>query len=91
MFVVAVRALVAQPVAIEDISAGSLGSAPSSFVALENDVFFVADDGILGTELWRTDGTLGGATMVADIRMGSTGSNPEDLHAEWRLGLFLRR
>jgi ELWxxDGT repeat protein len=37
---------------------------------------FVADDGSHGPELWRTDGTAGGTTLIKDITSGSSGSSP---------------
>ncbi|HYX24859.1 MAG TPA: ELWxxDGT repeat protein [Thermoanaerobaculia bacterium] len=37
---------------------------------------FVADDGSHGPELWRTDGTAGGTTLIKDIAPGSSGSSP---------------
>ena len=49
-------------------------SVPHSFTALGSDVYFVADDGTNGAELWRTDGVDGTSahtTMVDDI-------NPND-------------
>jgi ELWxxDGT repeat protein len=41
--------------------------------------YFGADDGIHGIELWRTDGTESGTTMVKDIRPGSASSFPRVL------------
>ncbi|UCD30097.1 MAG: hypothetical protein JSV03_06390 [Planctomycetota bacterium] len=42
-------------------------------------VFFTADNGVNGRELWRTDGTVAGTGLVMDIVSGSTGSNPTNL------------
>lgn len=41
--------------------------------------FFAATDATNGEELWVTDGTAEGTTMVKDIRTGSTGSSIEYL------------
>jgi len=38
--------------------------------------FFVADDGVSGEELWVSDGTEAGTSMVADIRPGPPASQP---------------
>jgi len=43
------------------------GSNPYGFTALGSWVVFAADDGVHGTELWRTDGTTDGTTLVKDI------------------------
>ena len=40
-----------------------------------NKVFFTADDGANGRELWTSDGTAAGTTLAKDIYPG-TGSNP---------------
>jgi ELWxxDGT repeat protein len=70
-------------VLLKDIWPGSMGS-PSSFVAHETrrvggTLFFGADDGTVGGELWKTDGTEPGTVLVKDIRPGPIGSNPEQL------------
>lgn len=63
---------------VADIFTGAPGSAPADLVNMGGKLFFSADDGIHGRELWTSDG-LPGAThtfMVKDINPGQTGSNP---------------
>jgi ELWxxDGT repeat protein len=56
------------------------GSNNSSFVynmtVCNNALYFGADDGVNGRELWKTDGTIAGTLMIADILTGSEGSRP---------------
>jgi ELWxxDGT repeat protein len=41
-----------------------------------NKLYFAAQDAASGIELWQTDGTAAGTTIVADFFAGTTGSNP---------------
>jgi ELWxxDGT repeat protein len=42
-------------------------------------VFFAADDGVHGLELWQTDGTAHGTRMVDDLNPGEPGSWPSGM------------
>ena len=86
---------------VADLYAGSkLDSSTSSYVpnssnpqgltAVGDTLFFAADDGVNGTELWQSDGTVSGTVLVKDIYSGSSydydtysyapnSSNPQDL------------
>lgn len=71
----------AQPFFIlKDIKVGlGDGVSPSGstkFTKMNGGFYFAADDGINGVELWKTDGTDAGTTMVKDINPGAFGSNP---------------
>jgi ELWxxDGT repeat protein len=41
-------------------------------------VYFAADDGMQGNQLWSSDGTSSGTAMVADIN-GNQSANPSNL------------
>jgi trimeric autotransporter adhesin len=45
---------------------------------LGNTLFFVASDGTSGFELYKTDGTTIGTSLVKDIYTGATSSNPSN-------------
>lgn len=44
-------------------------------------VYFQANDGTSGSELWRTDGTAANTQLFVDINPGSTGSDPRGFYA----------
>ena len=46
---------------------GPAGSSPAYFTPFKGRVFFRADDGDRGSELWATDGTAAGTVLVKDI------------------------
>ena len=53
---------------VADIDSGYASSNPYGFTALgDGRVLFSANDGTHGSELWITDGTAAGTTLVADI------------------------
>jgi ELWxxDGT repeat protein/VCBS repeat-containing protein len=68
---------------VKDILAGSgngLANTVTRFSANVNGtLFFTANDGTAGVELWRSDGTAAGTTLVKDIYPGISQSLPSSL------------
>ncbi|WP_172992252.1 ELWxxDGT repeat protein [Lacipirellula parvula] len=59
---------------VKDIRPGvesSLGNGFSNAVEMNGFLYFHANDGAGGFELWRSDGTEAGTTMVADVASGA--------------------
>src|SRR5260370_26879046 len=54
-------------------------SNPSGLVNVNGTLFFTANDGTHGPELWKSDGSSNGTVQVADIDPGSAGSFPRSL------------
>ena len=69
---------------VKDIWVGGVSSMGSTSSELWNvelmnvngTLYFQASDGTSGVELWKSDGTTAGTTMVKDIGIGSISSSP---------------
>lgn len=61
-------------VLISDINPGVAGSVPFNFVEVNGLVYFTADDGEHGRELWKSDGVT--AQLVQDINPGASEGVP---------------
>jgi len=65
---------------VKDINTNASSSNPSSLTNVNGALFFAADDGIHGTELWKSDSTASSINMVKDIYPQPTvSSNPDTL------------
>jgi ELWxxDGT repeat protein len=62
-----------------DINSGTGDSSVDELVDVNGTLYFRADDGINGSELWRSDGTVDGTLMVKDIYVGIDSGYPRNL------------
>lgn len=67
------------PYLVKDIKPGPLGSSPSFLSSVGGRLFFNADDGVHGQELWISDGTEQGTYLVIDLVPGADGSVPQQI------------
>jgi ELWxxDGT repeat protein len=52
---------------VQDINVDTADAAPAQFAEFGSKVLFEASDGVNGRQLWRTDGTTGGTSVVKVI------------------------
>ncbi|MBC7815335.1 MAG: hypothetical protein IAG10_00380, partial [Planctomycetaceae bacterium] len=60
---------------VKDINTDD-GSEASQFTVVGDTLFFTANDGIHGRELWKSDGTVKGTVLVKDFSVGEESSQP---------------
>src|SRR5262245_15155286 len=67
------------PYLLKDVNVNTPGSAPAWLAEVNGTVFFSADDGETGRELWKTDGTAAGTLLVKDISPSPIPNSVENL------------
>ncbi len=58
---------------LADINPGSASSNPNYLTNVNGTLFFTANDGVHGDQLWKTNGTAAGTVMVTDINPAGLG------------------
>lgn len=64
------------PELVMDIYPGATGSSGEYLTSFKGHVYFSADDGVSGSEVWRSDGTENGTFIYAHLFEGLTASRP---------------
>ncbi|MCX5887218.1 MAG: hypothetical protein NT096_15125 [Proteobacteria bacterium] len=59
-----------EPYLVRDIYSGTSSSSPSYLINVNDTLFFRANDGTNGIELWKSNGTEAGTVMIKDIQPG---------------------
>lgn len=71
---------------VKDINVGAGSSSVSNFAIMDGKLYFQASNGTtagtgLGPELWMSDGTEAGTSIVQDYIVGTTGFSPSNIKA----------
>lgn len=61
---------------VVDIAGGALGSYPQYLVNFSDTLYFVANDGTYGYEVWKSDGTVEGTTLVKNLELSGSSFYP---------------
>jgi len=72
-------ALLAQTRMVKQINPGAASANPYDLVNVNGTLYFAADNGTQGIELWKSNGTDAGTTLVKDIAPGAEHSFPARL------------
>jgi ELWxxDGT repeat protein len=59
---------------VKDLNTAPQSSSPNALIDVNGTMFLRAYDPVRGQELWKTDGTAAGTTLVKDIMPGWAGS-----------------
>ncbi|HYI01666.1 ELWxxDGT repeat protein, partial [Hyalangium sp.] len=60
-----------EPYLVQNIRVGTHGAVPFDLTDVNGTLYFTANDGLHGRELWKSDGTESGTALVEDITPGA--------------------
>src|SRR5258708_39002902 len=62
---------VLSPTMVADINQQPVDSNPHNLVSVNGELYFAANDGSHGNQLWKTDGTAEGTVMLPELNLGT--------------------
>lgn len=88
---IGVAAVAGVPTLVRDINTTPIpvSSDPAFLGTVGTTTYFAANDGAHGVELWKTDGTPAGTSLVQDVDAGAGSSSPSNFFAVGALGYFV--
>ncbi len=66
-------------VLVRDIFPGLSGSYPTALTNIAGRLYFSANNGVVGDELWSSNGTFNGTVLESDIQPGAGSSAPNTI------------